>query len=251
MAVAPLADFLYNSKAQSQEAKHPGQRQRSQGARSRGQTSRPRRSARFPARPPRVFCGSGGGARLSSHYQAGRSTGRRRARVHACVAFARWAEPITPRATCGGARECVSSCSRPRRAQSLSAVRLARLDRRHLAAGAVSRYTFISLCKAPFRLENSRVLCRDVDEGSVPVFRPGSASSVSSAAREECRRRGQNQNGGDIGEWEWRCRLGRTRGGGGDDDDDDATAPGLSLAMRRELSEEARRLLLAAADDHR
>ena len=45
-------------------------------------------------------------------------------------------------AACGDARECGSSCSRPRRSQSLAAVRLARLDRRHLPAGAVSRCTF-------------------------------------------------------------------------------------------------------------
>ena len=41
---------------------------------------------------------------------------------------------------------------------SLAAVRLAWLDRRHLAAGAVSRYTFLSLRKPPLplRLENIR-----------------------------------------------------------------------------------------------
>ena len=41
---------------------------------------------------------------------------------------------------------------------SLAAVHLARLGRRHLAAGAVSRYTFLSLRKPPLplRLENIR-----------------------------------------------------------------------------------------------
>ena len=56
----------------------------------------------------------------TTSYQVGRSANRRRARVHTCVSFARRAEPIARRATCGDARECGSSCSRARRARSRS-----------------------------------------------------------------------------------------------------------------------------------
>ena len=89
-----------------------------------------------------------------------RSVGRpavaARAPTHA--SFTRRAEPCAPRTTRGDARECGSLRSRPRRSQSLAAaVRLARLDRRHLAArSAVSRYTFLSLRVAPLRLDHIR-----------------------------------------------------------------------------------------------
>ena len=112
-----------------------------------------------PARPVCFVCssgfesGGGGGARWSSHYQVGRSTGRRRVRAHARTIHSACGAVCAPRTTRGDARECGSLRSRPRRSQSLAAaVRLARLDRRHLAAGAVLRYTIISLHKPPLRL---------------------------------------------------------------------------------------------------
>ena len=145
-----------------QEAKHPGRRQRNQGGRflAEKQTAKRSRnaSARFPARSPRVFCVFFEQRRrrrsplVVAHYQVGRSIGRRRARAQRAHHSFDGRSRCASRATRGDERKCGSSRSRPRRSQSLAAVRLARLDRRHLAAGAVLRYTFISLRKPPLRL---------------------------------------------------------------------------------------------------
>ena len=116
-----------------------------------------------PARPVYFACssssGGGGGARWSSptHYQVGRSiVGRRRARAQrAHRSFD--GRSRARRARLAAMRGSVALRVRDHVARSRSrsppfASRLARLDRRHLAAGAVLRYTFISLRKAPLRL---------------------------------------------------------------------------------------------------
>ena len=87
-----------------------------------------------------------------AHYQVGRSIGRRQARAQ------RAHHSFDGRSRACRARLAAMRGSVALRVRDHAArrVRLARLDRRHLAAGAVSRYTFLSLRKPPLplRLEN-------------------------------------------------------------------------------------------------
>ena len=116
-----------------------------------------------PARPVCFVCSSSSGGGIGARWSSPttRSVGRpaiterapnARIIIHSAGGAVRLARD---------SRRCAevwlfASRSRPCRSQSLAAVRLARLDRRHLAAGAVSRCTFLSLRMPPFRLENIR-----------------------------------------------------------------------------------------------
>ena len=222
------ANHHHNSKIQPQETKHPGRRPAA--AQPRGvfsladkQTAKRSRnaSARFPARPPRVFCvyssssgGGRGGARWSS--PTTRSVGRsavaeRQARAERAPnaritrSLIRRAELCASRAARGDARKRGSSRSRPRRSQSLAAVRLARLDRRHLAAGTMLRCTFISLRKPPLRLvalyEHPRqeTASQDGAPFSVHTIHPPSLRTKPGDRRDETMKRRGGGGGGAGG----------------------------------------------------
>ena len=156
-----------------------------------------------PARPCLVSCGGDRKrrSRLVVLALPGRSSHRPspRARPPRASHSFDGSSPFMPRATLAAMRGNGSWRSRPRRrSQSLAAVRLARLDRRHLAAGAVLRYTFISLRKPPLRLVRTTEAGDSQPDGAPlgGTLHPPSLRTKSGDRRDETKKR---RPGGGVG----------------------------------------------------